>query len=184
MLITGTTRPTGRRRLLQGAAVGAAALVTGCQSAERGGSAARGPSGPSREERLRRQARTDAEELLRRYDATIAAHPALAARLTPLRAEAAAHVAALGERGKGGKGGTQDAKGSASPSPSPTPPAAPVVPAEPGEARTELAAAARRAAEAHARTLADAPGELARLLASVSAAGTVHAYLLSKGAAG
>lgn len=44
----------------------------------------------------------------------------------------------------------------------------------------ELAAAERRTADAHTRTLLTAPPELARLLASIAAAGAAHAYLLTE----
>ncbi|WP_394342159.1 hypothetical protein [Streptomyces spongiicola] len=45
----------------------------------------------------------------------------------------------------------------------------------------ELAAAERRTADGHAAALSAAPPEYARLLASVAAAGAVHAYLLTEG---
>ncbi|MQY15989.1 hypothetical protein SRB5_61810 [Streptomyces sp. RB5] len=181
MLITGTTRAAGRRQLLRGAALGAVALVTGCQTAEPGKKDS-GGSGPSPERLLRRQAHADASALLERYDAVLAAHPPLAEELGPLRTEAAAYAAAFAEPGSGPAKKKARPKNTGGAKPS-APPPAPAVPTDPREARADLAAAAKRAADAHARTLAGAPGELARLLASVSAAGTVHAYLLSKGAA-
>ncbi|WP_149178973.1 hypothetical protein [Streptomyces sp. TRM49041] len=55
------------------------------------------------------------------------------------------------------------------------------VPAEPGAALKELAGAVARTAAAHTAALADAPPELARLLASVAAAGAAQAYLLGEG---
>ncbi|MGW0896764.1 hypothetical protein ACWD0G_07165, partial [Streptomyces goshikiensis] len=74
----------------------------------------------------------------------------------------------------------------ASPSPSASAPAgaaaapsAAAVPAKPAEALTALADAERSLAEARTVSLAGAPGELARLLASVAACGAVHAYLLT-----
>ncbi|MFI1718708.1 hypothetical protein [Streptomyces litmocidini] len=96
---------TGRRALLvAGAAAGAAALA-GCTSSP-GGRPPR-PSAAEREaERvaraeaaLRLRSVTAARDLLERYDATLAAHPALAPRLTPLRRAVAAHAKALGEGG-------------------------------------------------------------------------------------
>lgn len=108
------------------------------------------------------------------YDAVIARHPALADRLTPLRAEVAAHVVALAGR-------------ASSPSPSPSPSgsasAAAATPArdEPAAALKALAAAERRTSAGHVTALAAAEPELARLLASVAAAGAAHAYLLTKG---
>lgn len=44
----------------------------------------------------------------------------------------------------------------------------------------ELAAAERHTADAHTVTLLTAPPELARLLASIAAAGAAHAYLLTE----
>ncbi|MCP9962361.1 hypothetical protein LUX05_15075 [Streptomyces somaliensis] len=58
------------------------------------------------------------------------------------------------------------------------------MPAEPGAALGELAALAARTAAAHTAALAGAPPELARLLASVAAAGAAQAYLLGAGGRG
>ncbi len=113
---------------------------------------------------------------MERYDAVIAAHPDLAALLTPLRAEVVRHVQAFG----GGKG---TATASASPSGSPSASASPSpVPADPKAALTELAAAERKLADGRAKALLEVPGEVARLMASVAAAGAGHAYLLVEGA--
>ncbi|MFC8916673.1 hypothetical protein ACFT5C_12965, partial [Streptomyces sp. NPDC057116] len=126
--------------------------------------------------------------LLARYDRVLAAHPSLTARLAPLRAAVAAHVAALGP------GGASPPPGTATPSAAPSAPGTPEpparagstagpatdpVPADPGVAVAELAVAARRTADAHAAALLTAPPEYARLLASVAAAGAAHAYLLT-----
>ncbi|MFE0735097.1 hypothetical protein [Streptomyces sp. NPDC058855] len=176
---------TGRRALLAaGAATGAAAVLAGCTSGD-GGSRRPGAE-QARAERvaraeaaLRKRSVTTARTLVERYDATLAAHPPLAARLGPLRASAAAHVQALGEAGAGARPAT------ASPTASPTAPAtaAPAsVPADPAVALRELAAAARRSADAHTAALLTAPPEYARLLASVAAAGAAHAFLLTEGA--
>lgn len=94
---------------------------------------------------------------------------------------------------KTGPSASPSASGSrsgASPSPSTSPsasapagaaaaPSAAAVPAKPAEALTALADAERSLAEARTVALAGAPGELARLLASVAACGAVHAYLLT-----
>lgn len=53
------------------------------------------------------------------------------------------------------------------------------VPPAPADALTALAGAERSLAEARTISLAGAPGELARMLASVAACGHVHAYLLT-----
>ncbi|GHH87038.1 hypothetical protein [Streptomyces capitiformicae] len=166
--------PSGprRRSLLVGAA--GAGLLVGCSAGGEGSDAAGG--GPSVVEKARARAAKDSGGLVERYDAVIAAHPDLAALLTPLRAEVVRHVQAFG----GGKG---TATASASPSGSPSASASPSpVPADPKAALTELAAAERKLADGRAKALLEVPGEVARLMASVAAAGAGHAYLLVEGA--
>ncbi|MFI8960505.1 hypothetical protein ACIGO8_00190 [Streptomyces sp. NPDC053493] len=170
----------GRRALLTAGAAGAAgAAVTlaGCAS-----DGTEGPRKPTAAERaaaaeaaLRSRSATTSRDLLVRYDAVIDGHPALAARLAPLRASVAAHVKALGE------GGTAPAPGPSGPaSPSPTRSLALVrVPADPAAALKDLAGAVRATADRHTAALLTAPPEYARLLASVAASGAVHAYLLT-----
>ncbi|QLJ04611.1 hypothetical protein HZZ00_28795 [Streptomyces sp. NEAU-sy36] len=161
--------PSGpRRRTLLASAAGAA-LLAGCTAgADSGG------TGPSATVRARARAAEDSRELLARYDAVLAAFPGLTERLHPLRTEVAAHVAAFTQ----GTTSTATASGSASPSPSATPPS---VPATEKDALASLAAAERTLADRRARELLDVPGEPARLLASVAAAGAAHAYLLTTG---
>ncbi|WP_340557396.1 hypothetical protein [Streptomyces sp. GSL17-111] len=167
--------PPSRRSLLRTGAVGltglgvvgALALTTGCSG---GGREERERRAAERGARLRRAAAADSAALLKRYDATSAAHPGLAARLAPLRADVLRHTEAFG-------GGRQD-----DPEASPSPGAE--VPGERAAALAELAGAERRTARERVRALADAPPELARLLASVAAAGEVHAFLLGEATAG
>ncbi|MFF6899780.1 hypothetical protein [Streptomyces hydrogenans] len=178
---------TGRRALLVAGASAAAAALTGCTSDDAGPprpsaaerAAAREAERVARaEEALRRRAVTASRTLLERYDATLAAHPALHARVAPLRASVAAHVRALGE----------DPRPTATPDGAPAapvttaPPTGPAVPADPKAALRELAGAARTASAAHTTELLAAPPEYARLLASVAASGAAHAYLLTEGA--
>ncbi|WP_341275072.1 hypothetical protein [Streptomyces kasugaensis] len=85
---------TRRRTLLAGAALGGAALLAGCS----GEPERDRPADPSAADRLRTGAARDSTALLARYDATLAAHPALAARLRPLRTEVARHAEAFGDR--------------------------------------------------------------------------------------
>lgn len=132
------------------------------------GSGPDGTGGPSAADRARARAARDSEALARRYDAVVAAHPGLAERLRPLRQEVVRHVKAFG-------GGT----GSTAVPPSASPSAA--VPGDEKEALAGLAAAERSLADRRAETLLDVPGELARLLASVAAAGAAHVYLLTEG---
>ncbi|MYZ07558.1 hypothetical protein GT028_09265 [Streptomyces sp. SID2999] len=154
-----------RRRTLLASLAGAGALLTGCSAgsspAERAASAAT---------RARARAARDSADLLARYDAVLDAHPALADRLSPLRAAVAAHRDAFG--------GTpaKDSKAQKSPSPVPT------ASADRKEALTSLASAERTVADRRAAALLEVPGELARLMASVSAAGSAHAYLLTEAA--
>ncbi|MEU3747364.1 MULTISPECIES: hypothetical protein [Streptomyces] len=191
---------TGRRALLRaGAAAGAAALV-GCTSDAGGDGGTRKPSAARLEaERvaraeaaLRLRSVTAARGLLERYDAVLAAHPALAPRLTPLRRSVAAHAKALGEGGttvtpvtpaaaSPSASATVSPSASAAASSGPKPPPVPV-PADPRAALKELAAAEREASDRHTNALVAAPPEYARLLASVAAAGAAHAYLLTEGA--
>ncbi|WP_408647310.1 hypothetical protein [Streptomyces tsukubensis] len=114
---------------------------------------------------LRKRLAASGGALRDRYDAVIAAHPALAGRLAPLRAASAAHATALGGAPAGAGG------------------APAVVPPDPAAALTELAATERRSSAAHTTALAGAGPELARLLASVAAAGAANAYLLTRPAA-
>ncbi|MFG2785467.1 hypothetical protein ACGFY7_47595 [Streptomyces prunicolor] len=158
-----------RRRSLLASAAGAALLV-GC-STDADDSGTTGGS-ESAAEHARARAATDSETLLRHYDAVLAAHPTLADRLDPLRAEVVRHAAAFG-----GSSSTPSATATASPSASAT-----AVPATPSDALADLATAERALADRRAKALLDLPGELARLLASVAAAGAAHAYLLTEGA--
>ncbi|MDQ0583810.1 hypothetical protein [Streptomyces rishiriensis] len=182
--------PSGpRRRSLLASAAGAALLV-GCSSGTEESEERAGGS-PSAVERARARAARDSGALVARYDAVLAVHPALAGRLEPLRAEAVRHVEAFGGAGKASPSATGSATGSpASPDASSTstasaPPADPsavpsAVPIVDTDALAGLAAAERALADRRATELLDVPGELARLLASVAAAGAAHAYLLTE----
>ncbi|CAM5252214.1 MULTISPECIES: hypothetical protein [Streptomyces] len=156
--------PSGpRRRTLLASAAGGA-LLTGCSAGPESGD-----DGPSATQRARARAARDSRGLLARYDAVLAAHPGLADRLRPLRAQVAAHAAAFTD----GTAPTASATATASTAP---------VPAGEKDAVAGLAAAERALADRRAKDLLEAPGELARLLASVAAAGAAHAYLLTEGA--
>ncbi|MET9682281.1 hypothetical protein [Streptomyces coeruleorubidus] len=163
-----------RRSLL---AVGPAALaLAGCTAGGEGpGEPEDGPSAADR--RARARAARDSEGLVERYDAVIAAHPGLAERLRPLRAETVRHARAFG----GGQG--RKASPSPAPSSSSAAPSAAAVPGDDKDALASLAAAERELADRRAKALLGMPGELARLLASVAAAGAAHVYLLTEGGA-
>ncbi|MDX3645073.1 hypothetical protein [Streptomyces sp. MB09-02B] len=173
--------------MLVGAA--GAGLLAGCSS---GGEGSDGGSGASEVERARARVARDSEGLAERYDLVIAAHPDLATLLSPLRAEVVRHAGAFG-----GVKGAGAGRASASPSGSPSPSDAPAssgspsssasassapVPDDPGAALTELATAERALADKRAKALLRVPGEVARLMASVAAAGAGHAYVLTEGA--
>ncbi|MEV6316463.1 hypothetical protein [Streptomyces sp. NPDC051776] len=172
-----SARPAGgprRRSLLAGAlgATAAAAVLSGCSDS---GSAAERAERTDKALRLRDRGAADSKALLARYDATVRAHPPLAPRLVPLRAEVARHADAL----------LTPRSGSASPSASASRedrPRAPEISSDEGEALAALAEAERRTADARTAALMGAPPELARLLASIAASGAGHAYLLTKGA--
>ncbi|MFD0373541.1 hypothetical protein [Streptomyces sp. NPDC059071] len=184
----------GRRALLTAGAAGAAGAamtLAGCTSDGDGD----GPREPSAAERaaaaeaaLRARSAGTSRDLLLRYDAVIEGHPALAARLAPLRASVAAHVKALGEAGTApapGASASPATSSSASPSPSPSRSLALVrVPSDPAAALRDLTTAVRATADAHTAALLTAPPEYARLLASVAASGAAHAYLLTEGGRG
>lgn len=173
--------PSGpRRRTLLASAAGAFALA-GCSTPEPSTTDTSGGS-PSAADRARARAADDSQALAERYAAVITAYPSLAERLRPLRAEVVRHAAAF-------ESGTP-ASGSPSPSASasesavaagasPAPSAG--VPATEKDALKDLASAERTLADQRAKALLDVPGELARLLASVAAAGAAHAYLLTEG---
>jgi hypothetical protein len=133
---------------------------------------------PSAADLTRARAARDSESLAARYAAVITAHPPLAGRLKPLRAEVVRHAQAFGGSGTAGSrpSGSPSASASAHPSPSPT------VPAQEKDALADLATAERTLADQRTKALLTVPGELARLLASVAAAGAAHAFLLTEGA--
>lgn len=144
-------------------AVAAAGVVSGCSTG--GGAAADGSesSGPAPGTVESARAARESAALVARYDAVAAAHPSLAARLAPLRAEVARHVEAFGGK--------------------PPAPAAAAGPEQsPAAALTALAAAERKLADRRAVALLTVPGDLARLMASVAAAGAGHVVLLNSGA--
>ncbi|KQV95453.1 hypothetical protein [Streptomyces sp. Root369] len=164
--------PSGPRRRSLLASVAGGALLAGCSDGT--GNTEEGTAGsPSVVERARARAARDSRGIVERYDAVLAAYPALAERVGPLRAEAVRHAEAFGETGA-------TASPTASPA-SPSPAPSVTVPTTEKDALAQLAAAERALADRRAKALLDVPGELARLLASVAAAGAAHAYLLMEG---
>jgi hypothetical protein len=124
-------------------------------------------------------------QLLGSYQATIARHPSLAKRLTPLRSDHGAHVAAL-ERELGLAPSTPTAApsatastGSPTPSPSPDESAVAAVPGTPAAALNALRAAERAAARARSAACLTAPAARATLLASIAACEASHEAMLT-----
>jgi hypothetical protein len=191
------TSPGPRRRTLLASAAGSLAVtgavaVAGCSRGPADGGDSGSGGSPSVADRTRARAARDSLGLLARYDTAITAHPALAARLRPLRAEVARHVTAFG-----GDATRAAASAPASPSASAgSPSARPGDTAEPEgtgttaapstaestkDALAGLAAAEKDLSARRTDALAEVPGELARLLASVAAAGAAHVLLLTEG---
>ncbi|MET7440656.1 MULTISPECIES: hypothetical protein [unclassified Streptomyces] len=169
------TPPGPRRRSLLASAAGALALA-GCSAPESDSDTT--GSKRSASDRARARAARDSETLAARYTAVIAAHPPLAARLDPLRAEVLRHAKAFttGLRTSATPSASASRSGAAAPSAS----ASAAVPEREKDALAELAATERTLADKRARDLLELPGETARLLASVAAAGAAHAYLLTE----
>ncbi|MFD9290732.1 hypothetical protein ACFWBV_21085 [Streptomyces sp. NPDC060030] len=164
---TGTTR---RSALTATGAFALGAVLTGCGD---GPEDRRPPGGADTRAAalregtaLRAAAARDSTSLLTRYEQAATAHPVTEAGLAPMGAAVREHLAALGGPAKAPSG-----------SPAPAPPAAP---ADARAALRELAAEERRVADGRAAVLLTAEPELARLLASIAAAGAAHAYLLTE----
>lgn len=179
---------SGPRRRSLFAVASTALFVTGCSAGSEKPDPTVG-SRPSQAERVRARAADDSGKLAERYDAVIAAHAGLAPRLRPLREEVARHAKAFGStttstasQEAAGPQASPDAPGAPSPSGAQRS-ASPTVsgPATAKDALAGLAAAEREIADRRLEELLDAPPELARLLASVAAAGAAHVYLLTKG---
>ncbi|MFF0206020.1 hypothetical protein [Streptomyces sp. NPDC005017] len=172
--------PSGpRRRTLLASAAGGL-LLTGCTDGPEEREEATAGS-PSLAERARARAAVDSAGLVSRYDAVLTAHPALADRIGPLRETAVRHVTAFGGvRRSPQASATASAASSTTGPAAPTPPASAPPPGTERDALAELAASERALADRRSRELLAMPGELARLLASVAAAGAAHAYLLTR----
>ncbi|ALV32982.1 hypothetical protein [Streptomyces sp. CdTB01] len=164
--------PAGTRRRSLLASAAGAALLAGCSGSSQDSGSTGGS--PSVAEKARARAARDSAGLVERYDAAIAAFPGLAEHLAPLRAEVVRHTEAFG--------GVRKTTRKASPTAPPSPSAPPSAPADEKDALTGLADAERALSDRRTAALLEVPGELARLMASVAAAGAVHAYLLAEGA--
>ncbi|MFJ6699286.1 hypothetical protein ACIQM4_24835 [Streptomyces sp. NPDC091272] len=159
--------PTTRRRALAWSGAAAAGLLAGCSDGDSSAGSLGTEHSPVLRQaalRLRQGAARTSNDLLAHYDAVLKKHPGEADRLAPLRAEVARQAKVLRGTGRAAPG------------------TAPVtVPAERDAAVRDLADAAQRASDTHLAAVVRATPELARLLASVAAAGAVHVYLLTDG---
>jgi hypothetical protein len=162
-----------RRSVLIGGSVGAGLLLAGCTSGE---PASPAPTTPPPPDPLLAEL-ADERRLIGAYDATIARYPALRARLEPVRADHAAHAAAL-----------VTALGPAVPTTSPAPaptssatatPSGSPVPGTAAAAVAALRAAERAAASARGTVTLTAPADRARLLAGISASEASHVVVLT-----
>ncbi|MFI1732683.1 hypothetical protein ACH40E_26440 [Streptomyces acidicola] len=160
-----------RRSLLAGAA--GAVLLVGCSPGSE--SATTVGSRPAADRARARVAR-DSEALAERYTAVLAAHPALTGLLDPLRAEVVRHAEAFGGGASATPSASKSPSAPASRSASPSP-----VPTDEKSALAELARHEKQLADRRTKALLEVPGELARLMASVAAAGAGHAFLLTEG---
>jgi hypothetical protein len=168
-----------RRQVLAAALVAVGGAAAGCRAADRpapGGSSAPtsspAPAAPSPDPLT---ALLDAEQqLLAGYDRTARAHPGLAGRLAPLRADHAEHAAALGRTLAGTLAKPPVGTATGSPSPEPAP-----VPVSMAAALAELRAAEGVAATTLARAAETAPADRAALLASIAACEASHRVLLA-----
>ncbi|MCM2411358.1 hypothetical protein [Streptomyces sp. RKAG290] len=165
---TGTTR---RGALTATGAIALGAAVAGCtsgaddQAGSRKGSprtAADRASADLTDKSLRTSALHTSGALLAQYEHVLRAYPSTAAGLSPLRDAVRARTKALSP-GTGEHLGLVRSRADG-----------------PAAAVRELAASERSAADAHTAALLKAPPELARLLASLAAAASAHAYLLTE----
>ncbi|WP_055629696.1 hypothetical protein [Streptomyces hirsutus] len=177
---------TGPRRRSLLAVAPTALFAAGCSAGSRDAGPAAGSPSPPASERARARAARDSRELAERYDAVIAAHAGLAQRLGPLRENAVRHAKAFESLGTAAGSASPESPVPAGAGPSASAPvpsaSSPVpVPAKEKDALSGLAAAEREIADRRLEALLDAPAELARLLASVAAAGAAHVFVLTEG---
>ncbi|AOW89373.1 MULTISPECIES: hypothetical protein [Streptomyces] len=168
-----------RRRSLLASAAGAALLV-GCSGGSGPGGA---DAGSQAADRARARAARDSQGLAERYAAVMAAHPGLVERLSPLRQEVVRHAEAFDAvRGASSEASPSVSARAAGPGDgSGVVTGTGAVPGTEKEALAVLAEVERTLADRRAGALLEVPGELARLLASVAAAGAAHVYLLTQG---
>ncbi|MFJ5122778.1 ferritin-like domain-containing protein [Kitasatospora sp. NPDC088548] len=169
--------PSRRTFLALGLLLTAGGALTACTGSHDGDGGGPGDRRrPDPDEPVRLRAVTDTDTLLAGYDALLAGPGAgQAAQLQPLRAEVVQHRAALaaGLPTASVSPGTAASSASASLSLSPS-----TAPTSAVGTEAALASLERQTAQARLADLGAASPQLARLLASVSAAGVLHAVAL------
>lgn len=156
MLVTGLP---SRRGVLQAAAAGPLLLLAACSSDG-------GEQTPDADDAVRSDVSASEQRLLARYDATIAAFPALAGKLQPIRDQHAEHLAAMGSQPT-----NRDENG-------------PAVGKTPAGAISDLTAAERSAATERVKASGQASSaELIWNLALIAASESQHATALARGSA-
>jgi len=162
-------RVVDRRSLLLGAAL----LPLAACTADPSPAPPPPPPPPDPDDALRSAGVEREQALLAQYDAVLAAHPALAARLSAVREEHAEHLRALLGRDETVPAGPSDG-----PSPAASPSSAPVAPADPAAALAGLVGAEAATGAAHAGAALEAGGQLAGVLASLAASEATHRLVL------
>lgn len=151
-----------RRGVLAGFGLAPIALVSGCGSQQ---------AAPEPDQATREQAAAGESELIRQYDAVLAAYPDLSAQLGPFRAQHLKHFEAFGgdpARLAAAAGGPGESG------------ASPVAEASTAAALSQLAAAERAAARARTESCGQAVDHvLAATLALVAASEAQHAAVLA-----
>ncbi len=154
MPVTGL--PT-RRQVLQASAVAPLAALAACSSDGQ-------TPVTDTDDSVRAQVAASENDLIRRYDATIAAYPAVAARLQPLRDQHAEHMSAVG-----GSDPATDLRGL-------------IIPQTQAAAVSELAGAERDAATSRrTSSVAATSPDLIWNLALIATSESQHAATLAKG---
>lgn len=165
--------PPSRRAILQAlAGLSAFALLPGCTGDDGPDTPGAGRGEPDPDLALLARAIIEKQDLLAAYETTLARHRQLGARLEPLRADHAAHLAALTDFRPLDPGAAPEPSASASPTGAavPTERAAAVQ----ALAAAELAAAGRRIGQC--REARDP--QLARLLAALGGSEAAHTTVL------
>lgn len=142
------------------------AVVTACTSRERSAPA----PAVDPDDALRSSAVAREQALLVAYDDALAAAPALAARIAPLRAEHATHLAALL--------GPTSSPSPAPSAPTPSTPTSSTPSQAPGSLLLGLVVLERATASAHASAALTASRRLAPVLASLAACEASHVVVL------